>query len=43
MSGNLNQQAQEFLEGIFGEGHKYEVVDGYYGDRMDVLVERILY
>ena len=39
MSGNLNQQAQEFLEEIFGEGHKYEVVDGYYGDRMDVWVE----
>ncbi len=39
MSGNLNQQAQEFLEGIFGEGHKYEVVDGIYGNYMDVWVE----
>ena len=39
MSGNLNNQAQHFLEEIFGENHKYEVVDGYYGDSMDVWVE----
>jgi hypothetical protein len=39
MSGNLNNQAQYFLEEIFGKNHKYEVVDGYYGDYMDVWVE----
>ena len=39
MSGNLDSQAQYFLEEIFGKNHKYEVVDGYYGDRMDVWVE----
>ena len=39
MSGGLNYQAQYFLEEIFGKNHKYEVVDGYYGDRMDVWVE----
>ena len=39
MSGNLNYQAQYFLEEIFGKNHKYEVVDGYYGDWMDVWVE----
>ena len=39
MSGNLNYQAQYFLEEIFGKNHKYEVVDGYYGDYMDVWVE----
>ena len=39
MSGGLNYQAQYFLEEIFGKNHKYEVVDGYYGDYMDVWVE----
>ena len=39
MSGDLNQQAQYFLEEIFGKNHKYEVVDGHYGDSMDVWVE----
>ena len=39
MSGNLGSQAQYFLEEIFGKNHKYEVVDGYYGDYMDVWVE----
>ena len=39
MSGDLNQQAQYFLEEIFGKNHKYEVVDGYYGDYMDVWVD----
>ena len=39
MSGDLNQQAQYFLEEIFGKNHKYEVVDGHYGDYMDVWVE----
>ncbi len=39
MSGGLNYQAQYFLEEIFGKNHKYEVVDGYYGDWMDVWVE----
>ena len=39
MSGNLDSQAQYFLEEIFGKNHKYEVVDGYYGDYMDVWVE----
>jgi tetratricopeptide (TPR) repeat protein len=38
-SDNLNYQAQQFLGEIFGENHKYEVVDGYYGDSMDVWVE----
>ena len=36
---NLNYQAQQFLGKILGENHKYEVVDGYYGDSMDVCVE----
>ena len=39
MSGNLDSQAQYFLEEIFGKNHKYEVVDGHYGDSMDVWVE----
>ena len=39
MSGNLDSQAQYFLEEIFGKNHKYEVVDGYYGDYMDVWVD----
>ena len=39
MSGNLDWQAQKFLGEIFGENHKYEVVDGTYGDYMDVWVE----
>ena len=36
MCGNLEQQAQHFLEGIFGEGHKYVVEDGVYGEWMNV-------
>ena len=36
MCGNLNQQAQQFLEGVFGEGHKYTVEDGVYGEWMNV-------
>ena len=39
MGGDLDSQAQEFLGEIFGKNHKYEVVDGYYGDYMDVWVE----
>ena len=39
MSGNLDSQAQYFLEEIFGKNHKYEVVDGHYGDYMDVWVD----
>ena len=39
MSGNLDSQAQYFLEEIFGKNHKYEVVDGDYGDNMTVEVE----
>jgi len=39
MSGGLNYQAQYFLEEIFGKNHKYEVVDGDYGDNMTVEVE----
>ena len=36
MCGNLEQQAQQFLEGVFGEGHKYTVEDGVYGEWMNV-------
>ena len=39
MCGNLNQQAQQFLEGVFGEGHKYTVEDGVYGEWMDVSID----
>jgi hypothetical protein len=39
MGGNLDSQAQYFLEEIFGKNHKYEVVDGDYGDNMIVEVE----
>ena len=39
MGGNLDNQAQEFLGEIFGKNHKYEVVDGEYGDRMVVEVK----
>ena len=34
--GNFEQQAQQFLEGVFGEGHKYTVEDGVYGEWMNV-------
>ena len=39
MGGDLDNQAQEFLGEIFGKNHKYEVVDGEYGDRMVVEVK----
>ena len=39
MGGNLDSQAQYFLEEIFGKNHKYEVVDGDYCDNMTVEVE----
>ena len=37
--GNFEQQAQQFLEGVFGEGHKYTVEDGVYGEWMDVSID----
>ena len=39
MCGNMDQQAQQFLEGIFGEGHKYTITDGDFGDWMNVDVD----
>ena len=39
MCGNLNQQAQQFLEGIFGQGHKYVVEDGVYGEWMNIVID----
>ena len=38
MGGNLEQQAQQFLEGIFGKGHKYIVEDGDYGRWMNIAI-----
>ena len=39
MCGNMDQQVQQFLEGIFGEGHKYTITDGDFGDWMNVDVD----
>ena len=39
MCGNMDQQAQQFLEGVFGEGHKYTVTDGDFGDWMNIDVD----
>ena len=39
MGGNADDQAQQFLEGIFGEGHKYTITDGDFGDWMNVDVD----
>ena len=38
MGGSMDQQAQQFLEGIFGEGHKYTVTDGDYGRWMNIAI-----
>ena len=39
MSGDTVQQAQQFLESIFGVGHTYSVFDGDYGEWMNIAVD----
>ena len=39
MGGDTVQQAQEFLESIFGVGHTYSVFDGDYGEWMNIAVD----
>ena len=39
MSGDPVQQAQQFLESIFGVGHTYSVFDGDYGEWMNIAVD----
>ena len=38
MGGSMDQQAQQFLEGIFGK-HKFTVTDGDFGDWMNIDVD----
>ena len=39
MGGDTVQQAQQFLESIFGVGHTYSVFDGDYGEWMNIAVD----
>ena len=39
MGGDTVQQAQQFLESIFGVGHTYSVFDGDYGKWMNIAVD----
>ena len=39
MCGNAEKQAQQFLEGLFGEGHEYIVEDGDYGEWMNIAIK----
>ena len=39
MGGNSEKQAQQFLEDLFGEGHKYIVEDGDYGEWMNTAIK----
>ena len=39
MSGDAAQQAQQFLESIFGEKNTYNVFDGDYGEWMNIAVD----
>ena len=39
MGGDTDQQAQQFLESIFGVGHTYSVFDGDYGEWMNIAVD----
>ena len=39
MGGNAEKQAQQFLEGLFGEGHEYIVEDGDYGEWMNIAIK----
>ena len=39
MGGKADQQAQQFLERIFGVGHTYSVFDGDYGEWMNIAVD----